>query len=307
MNKQKRRTRSALFILAFIVIMAIIMLLALSMLSASKSSIATSDEIRFVKVDDIQIAYKEFGTGEPVILIMGFSGTMDLWDTEFLKELSSHYKVIIFDNRGMGNSASSAKNFSIELFADDTTEFMDALGIDHAHVIGWSLGTYISQELVLRHPEKVDKLVLYAGDCGGTETIMPTNEILTKLTDESGTAEERNLRMLDLLFPKKWLEEHPDPTEYFPNVTETSLPESINRQNQAWLDWEGTCSRLSKITQPTLLITGTEDVLTPPQNSEIMARLIPNSQLKMVTGGGHGLMYQDLGFAESVVEFLENS
>ena len=88
---------------------------------------------------------------------------MDMWDTRLVNQLAQHYRVIVFDNRGMGNSTSSDRDYTIPLFADDTAAFMDALGIKKAHVMGWSMGTFVAQELALGYPEKVDKLILYAG------------------------------------------------------------------------------------------------------------------------------------------------
>ena len=221
---------------------------------------------RMVPVGDIDIAYKVFGKGDPLFLIMGYSGTMDLWAKDVLKELASQYKVIIFDNRGMGKTTASDKEFTIELFADDTRGLLDALGIERAHVLGWSLGTYIAQELTLRHPDRVEKLILYAGDCGGKEAIYPSPEILDLLGDTSAPTQERGEKLLTTLFPEKWLKEHPDPRTYFPEITETSSPENIERQYRAWQNWKGTHIRLPKITQPTLLITGANDINTPWQN-----------------------------------------
>jgi pimeloyl-ACP methyl ester carboxylesterase len=245
-----------------------------------------------IQVGDIDIAYKVFGEGDPLLLIMGYSGTMDLWATEMLKELASKYQVITFDNRGMGQTTASDKEFTIELFADDTRGLLDALGIERAYVLGWSLGTYIAQELALRCPDKVEKLILYAGDCGGKEAIYPSAEILDILGDTSASSPERGKKLLATLFPQEWLEEHPNPRTYFPEVTETSSPENIKRQYQAWQNWKGTYSRLAKITQPTLLITGADDINTPWQNSLIMVDLIPGAWLVQLEGGGHGVMYQ---------------
>ena len=261
--------------------------------------------IRMVAVGDIELAYQIFGEGDPLLLIMGYSGTMDLWAPEVLKELASKYQVIIFDNRGMGKTTASDKEFSIELFADDTRGFLDALGIERAHVLGWSLGTYIAQELGLRYPDRVEKLVLYAGDCGGKEAIYPGPEIMDALGDTSGSSRERGEKLLATLFPEKWLKEHPDPRTYFPKVTETSSPENIKRQYQAWQKWKGSYSRLAKITQPTLLITGADDVNTPWQNSLMMIDLIPGAWLVQLEGGGHGVMYQyPEKFSRIVLTFL---
>jgi pimeloyl-ACP methyl ester carboxylesterase len=260
---------------------------------------------RMVAVDDIEVAYKIFGEGEPLLLIMGYSGTMDLWAPEVLKELASKYQLIIFDNRGMGKTTASDKEFTIELFADDTRGLLDALSIERAHVLGWSLGTYIAQELTLRYPDRVEKLILYAGDPGGKEAIYPSPEIMDALGDTSASSRERGERLLATLFPEKWLKEHPDPRTYFPKVTETSSPENIERQYQAWQNWKGTYSRLAKITQPTLLITGADDVNTPWQNSPIMVDLIPGAWLVQLKGGGHGVMYQyPKKFSRIVLTFL---
>ena len=262
---------------------------------------------RMVPVGDIDIAYKVFGKGDPLLLIMGYSGTMDLWAIDVLKELASQYKVIIFDNRGMGKTTASDKEFTIELFADDTRGLLDALGIERAHVLGWSLGTYIAQELTLRHPDGVEKLILYAGDCGGKEAIYPSSEILDLLRDTSAPTQERGKKLLTTLFPQKWLKEHPDPRTYFPEITETSSPENIERQYQAWQNWKGTHSRLAKITQPTLLITGANDINTPWQNSVMMVNLIPGAWLVQLKGRGHGVMYQyPKKFSRIVLTFLEN-
>ena len=264
-------------------------------------------EAKMIPVGNINIAYKVLGEGDPLVLIMGYSGTMDLWTPEMLKELAAHYQVIIFDNRGMGKTTASDEEFTIELFADDTRGLLDALNIERAHVLGWSLGTYIAQEFALTYPDKVDKLILYAGDCGGKEAIYPSSEVLDILRDRSTPPHERGEKLLTTLFPSKWLEEHPDPRTYFPEVTETSSEENIERQYQAWQNWKGTYSRLPKITQPTLLITGADDINTPWQNSLMMVDLIPGAWLVQLKGGGHGVMYQyPKKFSRIVLTFLEN-
>ena len=258
-----------------------------------------------ITVGDIDIAYQTFGEGDPLLLIMGYSGTMDLWAPEVLGELASKYQVIIFDNRGMGKTTASDKEFTIELFADDTRGLLDALGIERAHVLGWSLGTYIAQELTLRYPDRVNKLILYAGDCGGKEAIYPGPDIMEALEETSSLSPETARRLLATLFPKKWLKEHPDPRTYFPRVTEISSAQNIKRQYQSWQKWEGTYDRLPKITQPTLLITGSEDVNTPWQNSLIMIELIRAAWLVQLEGGGHGVMYQyPENFSRILLTFL---
>ncbi len=164
--------------------------------------------VKKVRVDDIEVAYKDFGQGKPLLLIMGYGSTMDLWPPAVLANLSAHHRVIIFDNRGMGNTTTSDKQFSISLFADDAAGLLDALNISRADVLGWSMGADITQELALRHPGKVDRLILYAGTVGGNESIPASPAVLEQLTNSSGSARERGERLFSLLFPAAWLRDH---------------------------------------------------------------------------------------------------
>ena len=263
-------------------------------------------KVQTTPVGDIKIAYKIYGHGEPLIMIMGFSGTMDFWDARVIKKLAEHYQVIVFDNRGMGLTSDSPKEYTIKLFADDTAGLMKAIKIKRAHILGWSMGTNIAQELVLDYPEMTDKLILYAADPGGQEAIQPIPEVMQKLNDTSGTTRERGLRSLAILFPEKWLQAHPDISKYFPKVTETASPQNVDRQAQAMATWTGSFSRLKQIKSPTLIITGTEDILTPPENSPIIAKRILKANLVEIPGGGHGLMYQEPDkFSQIVLDFLK--
>jgi pimeloyl-ACP methyl ester carboxylesterase len=263
-----------------------------------------------IKTGDITIAYKEYGssrTGVPLVMIMGYGVTMDLWPPAVLESFASHHRVLIFDNRGMGYTSASDKDFSIELFTDDTVGFMDALGIGRAHILGWSMGTFIAQELALRHPERVESLVLFAGYCGGQEAVRADEKIWRMLFDLSGTIPERMQRMLTLLFPPRWLTDHPEPSLYMPSFTEPIKDESLLRQSQAINLWQGTFSRLPAMTQPTLIITGTDDAVVPAANALILGERIPGASVVQIRGGGHGVIYQaPEQFGDYVLTFLHH-
>jgi pimeloyl-ACP methyl ester carboxylesterase len=248
--------------------------------------------IQMANVNEIEMAYKTFGEGEPLVMIIGYGSSMDLWPPKFLDKLSRSYKIVVFDNRGMGYSTAPAGNFSIEEMADDVAGLLDALEIEEAHVLGWSMGSLVAQEVALRHPEKVNKLVLYASNCGGAEAFQPAPQVLEELTNTSGTPEEVGMRLFGLLFPPEFLRENPEFYREFPTPMEPSHPENMGRQAEAVGSWNGSCDRLYQIECPALLVAGTEDVITPPDNSLIMAERIPGSWLVRFDGGGHGLMYQ---------------
>ncbi len=245
-----------------------------------------------VRVDDIDIAYKIFGKGEPLLLIPGFSMTMDIWDPVTLYKLSSNHTIIIFDNRGIGKTTVGTKTWSIEQSANDTAGLIDALGIQKpVDILGASWGGYIAQELTLMHPQKVNKLILYGTDCGGNATILSP-----QLGPEVGRSVESGNATIDtfvsVLFPEEWVREN---AAYVQEVFSAATPvpeENIQQQAQTTYNWQGACDRLSSITKPTLVITGTDDIVRPPANSIILAEKIPGAWLVQIRGGGHYVMFQ---------------
>jgi pimeloyl-ACP methyl ester carboxylesterase len=266
----------------------------------------SSSEAKMAHVGDIDMAYRTLGEGPPVVLIMGSGSTMDLWPPAVLAQLSASHQVILFDNRGMGRTTAPPGDFSIGQFADDTAGLMDALGIKSARVLGWSMGAFVAQELALNHPDKVDRLTLYAGDCGGPQAVPPSADVLEQLTDTSGTPQQRGMRLFNLLFPEEWLKSHPDFYKQFPVPQESSSPENIGRQAGACGTWAGTYDRLPGISKPTLVITGTEDRVAPPANALILVERIPRSWLVRVKDAGHGLMYQlPDQFSRLVLDFFD--
>ncbi|MGB8027931.1 MAG: alpha/beta hydrolase, partial [Nitrososphaeraceae archaeon] len=98
------------------------------------------------------------GNGSPILLINGFSAPLDFWDPTLISKLASNHTVITFDNRGIGNTTSGNKQFSIQQFADGTSRLMEALKIKKTDVMGWSMGGMIAQEVALSNPDKVGKL-----------------------------------------------------------------------------------------------------------------------------------------------------
>jgi pimeloyl-ACP methyl ester carboxylesterase len=182
---------------------------------------------------------------------------------------------------------------------------MDVLGIPKAHIMGLSMGASIALELVLSRPDRVGKLILVAGQCGGREAVQMRPEVWATLSDKSGTPEELAGRMFSLLFPPQWLSTH-DPWKYCPEVRETIGEEIAARQADAFRSWPGCCGRLAEIRAPVLVITGTEDTVIPPENSSILGRGIAGAQVIPFYGAGHGLMYQvPEEFAGAVISFLE--
>ncbi len=182
---------------------------------------------------------------------------------------------------------------------------MNALSIQEGHVLSWSMGSLVAQELVLKYPEKVDKLILYAAHCDAN-MFPPSLEVMEKLRDTSGTPEEQGMRWISLMFPRDWLDSHGDRVkEVFFRPMGSTPPQSIGKQAMAIGNWKGCSDRLPQIKSQTLLVAGADDILVPPKNSQYMASRIPKAQLVMLEKGGHGVMFQFPDkFAQTAISFL---
>jgi pimeloyl-ACP methyl ester carboxylesterase len=269
-------------------------------------------ETKKVRVGDIDIAYKIFGKGKPLLLIPGFSMTMDMWDPKMLNRLSSNHTVLVFDNRGIGQTSAGndPQKFSISQFANDTAGFLAALQIDDASnnnqpidILGLSLGGFIAQEFVLAYPDKVDRLILLVSSCGGKESMPPQISPEAFRSMVSGNTSKE--LFLSTLFPKEWINKNIDYISKNFVFPMGKIPaQNLLLQSQAAGNWTA-CDRLSNITNPTLIVAGTEDITAPPANSVMMAERIPGAWLVQMRGGGHGLIFQYPNeFSEIVKTFL---
>ena len=266
----------------------------------------TSEKI--VQAGDVDIAYKMFGNGEPILLISGGSADKNAWDPSFINDLSSNHTVIVFDNRGVGNTTIGSKPYTIEQLANDTAGLLDALKIQNANVLGYSLGSYVAQQLALTPPEKVNRLILAGSSCGGKES-MPKppeflnlqNELVNKISNNVTISREENIELLNATLGAGWLRLHPESLE---NVTEgkgffgSISPEAQEGQNNighSWeaTNWDGVCEELTKLAKPTLIITGTDDnYYQPHENSLILAEKIPGAWLVQIENASHAVMDQ---------------
>ncbi len=245
-----------------------------------------------VKVGDIMMSYKTFGKGKPILLVHGYGGSMDVWDTTMLKILAENHTVIVFNNRGVGNTTLGERRYSIPQLAEDAAGLLDTLGIPKTDVLGWSVGGMIAQELALHYPDKVDKLILYATSCGGQDSLLPEKDALAVFANRSGTPDERLARIVPFLFTNEWISAHPDYWTAIPRNTQISSNGTLDLELDAGLSWGGICNELGQIKRPTLVITGTEDLAMPPANSLTIAERIPGAWLIQLEHGGHGMMYQ---------------
>lgn len=242
-------------------------------------------------VNDIEMAYAEWGSGYPLFMIMGYAGCIEVWDPVFIEKLAEHFRVIAFDNRGMGFSTMGTKEYTFPQLADDLAGFMDVLNIEKAIVLGYSMGSYEALEFAVRHPQKTSHLVLYAADCGGPEAILCDPAVREALSNPPEDVQDAERMFIEHLFPSKWLRENPNPQIY---PQDRPIPPSANIKAQyiGWTKWKGVFSHLKDLDMPVLNITGSDDIMVPPENSYIISRQAKKSWLVKIENSGHGVMYQ---------------
>ena len=260
-----------------------------------------------VNVNGCNFYYEIHGNGDPLVLIMGLRRNIEWWYRQ-IPELSRHFQVIAFDNRGAGRSDKPGMEYSIRLFADDTAGIMDALDISKASILGVSMGGYVAQELAINYPAKVQCLVLGCTGPGGDMAVVMTPERMEKFTANKGLGpEEILLKDMDIYFSDDYVSRHAEKIEEFAEISMRYYQpaEAFFRQYDACLRHD-TGDRLHLISVPVLILTGDDDPLVPPRNSNILEGLIAGADLMVFPGGRHCFFieYADQ-FNKKVVEFLK--
>ena len=274
-----------------------------------------------VHVGDIDIAYKMLGKGDPVLLFNGASDGMDAWHPSFLEGLSSDHTVIAFDTRGIGNSTTGSKPYTYQQLANDSASLLDALKIPKADVMGYSLGSYIAEQLAIMFPDKVNSLLLVGSSCGGKdhtpkppEFIKLQSDIVNKSLNNVSISHEEMKELVSASLGSGWIRLHPESLDIPANITTLQqlkpglLPEIANNQNNVgkhWEDnpnWSGACDELAKLAKPTLVITGTDDNMYQPHvNSLKIVEKIPGAWLVQIEDAGHAVMDQ---YPEEIAKIL---
>jgi pimeloyl-ACP methyl ester carboxylesterase len=265
-----------------------------------------------VRVGDIDVAYKMFGKGEPILLFNGASDGMDAWDPSLLKGISSNHTVIVFDQRGIGNTTLGTNPYTPQQLANDTAGLLDALKIPKADVMGYSLGSYLAQQLTMMYPDKVNSLILVASSCGGKdhtpkppEFIKLQSDVVNQSLNNVSITQEQIKSFVSASLGSGWIKLHPESLEGFENITTFQQfkpavnPDMVNNQNNLgkhWEDnpnWSGACDELAKLAKPTLVITGTDDNLYQPHvNSLKIVEKIPGAWLVQIKVAGHAVVDQ---------------
>lgn len=244
----------------------------------------------YVFVNGINMYYEIEGEGFPLLALPGMGSSLEIWSPQYRNTLKAQYRLLLMDYRGIGRSDAPDIEYSVPMLARDIAELMIAVGIDRANIMGLSLGGMIAQELALTWPEKVEKLVLCATHCG-TKHYIPFPDRKTKERQEVEDVYADSI--VAGMYPREFIENNP--TKIADIVTRETFfhipPEIFERHYQAARSFDS-YERLEQLKCPTLILTGDQDLMVNPENSRLLAQLIPQSKLEIIPGGGHGFLEQ---------------
>ena len=263
-------------------------------------------------VNGVSINYRVDGQGEPLLLIMGLAGSMQSWI--FQKHVfRKHFRVIAFDNRGVGRSDKPIGPYSMRMMADDTVGLMDHLGIEKTHILGVSMGGMIAQEIAINYPDRVKKLVLGCTFAREDETGGHTSHYFKGLGVESDCTDDELRKVstkmvlttdFSLAFNNRLYRMIVSRLTW---VYAILLPTNgVHAQFVAIVDHD-TLDRLHRIEAPTLIITGTQDRIIKHSSTEVIANRITNAKLVKLDGGPHAFFVtMKSRFNREVLDFLKD-
>jgi 3-oxoadipate enol-lactonase len=253
-----------------------------------------------------QLRYVDEGKGPCVVLIHGLAGDLSAWDAQ-VRLLRAHFRVVAFDNRGAGRSTQVDEPLSTRDLAGDTLGLMDHLGIEHAQVVGRSMGGAVAQHMALLAPRRVDTLVLCASfarlDALGRRVLSNMREAL----EWRGSWADHARHSVQNFVSAGFFNAYPDRVAAIERLLggETRLPACYSRQNEA-CQLHDTAAELARITQPALVMAGAVDPICSPAATRILSEGLPNAVTEMFEGASHFfLMEQPERFNRLLLAWLQ--
>lgn len=259
-----------------------------------------------VKVNDINMYYEIHGEGEPLVLIHGSCFDLTAWSLQ-VPAFSAKYRVITFDNRGAGRTDTTKPPYSARQMADDVKGLMDVIGIRNAHILGFSMGGAIAQELAVMHPEYVRSLILAGSYARLTPIGLSRTRLILQMFMEGVNPEFVIRNIFQWGFSERFFEDDKNVDTAVKNFLAPLYPQTqdgFEGQIHANIDYDGR-DHINKISAPAMIISGREDLTVSVRCAEELASKIPNSELIILENAAHSFIFEESErFNRIVLEFL---
>lgn len=262
-----------------------------------------------VNANGIEFYYEILGEGEPLVLLEGLSYASWMWYRQ-VDELAKHFKVIIFDNRGVGKTDKPDMKYSIELFADDAAEVLNALGIKRAHILGVSMGGYVAQKFTIKYPQMVDKLILCSTSYGGVKSYPIPDQTFYLMMKGGGKYNSIDRMKLAISTALNLSTIH-DNEDVLIKIAEEKMKDpqpkyAYRSQLIAGASFDA-ADRVNQIKSETLIIAGKGDRVLPYENAFLLNEQIQNSRVEILEGSGHLLFMERPDVTNKlIVDFLHS-
>ncbi|HEY4408386.1 MAG TPA: alpha/beta fold hydrolase [Acidimicrobiia bacterium] len=253
----------------------------------------------------VKLYWESVGEGPAVLLVAGQGMTVDGWWAT-IPVLARSFRVIAFDHRDTGRSSRMLWPYSVAQLADDAAAVLDAAGEQRAHMYGISFGSLVAQEMALRHPDRVEALVLGASTAGGLATTMPSS-LPRSFFARAGAMgpEEAEWAAVAYTYAERTRRFHPERIVADIAHRSSSPPEALGYLHQALaVAGHDAYDRLYQVVAPTLVVHGEQDVVVPPANAIVLAERIPDAQLRLWPGAGHMYIIDEPRADRDIARFL---
>lgn len=262
----------------------------------------------------IDYAFREMGTGQvPLVLLQHFRGNLDSWDPELINALARSRQVITFDNVGVGATTGNTPN-SVDQMAHDALSFVNTIDVDQFDVLGFSIGSFVAQEMALIRPDAVRRLVLASSAPRGARGMHGWSPEVIGLVGKRETSPDRYLKVFYTGSASSQLAGQESMKRMFARKIDRDQPttwETRLAQYDAVCDWgipsHALLQRLSSIRVPVFVANGDSDPMILPHFSHLLAGLIPQASVKIYPDSAHGFLFQHHAeFAADVETFLDD-
>jgi pimeloyl-ACP methyl ester carboxylesterase len=270
---------------------------------------------RFVDADGIRFAYRRFGNpiGTPMVLLQHFMGNLDNYDPAITDALAMGREVILTDNAGVGLSSGAAPE-TVAGMARDGASLIDALGLEHVDLFGFSMGGYVAQQIAVDRPELVRRLILVGTGPRGGDGM---GQLAPEVVPLFGTVyEPQDLMWLAIFFSpseasqaagRRFLERIRARTEDRDvPVSQATVAAHLAAARQWGAAAPDGFDYLKGIPHPTLVVNGSNDIVVPTINSYILQQNLPNAELILFSDSNHGSHFQFTErFTRYVTDFVD--
>ena len=259
-----------------------------------------------ITVNDTDFYYETHGSGHPVIFIAGYSCDHTTW-LPILDKMSKHFKVMLFDNRGVGQTQDDNSPLSIEKMAQDVMALSAQLGFEKPHIVGQSMGGCIAQTVAINHSDKIGKLCLLTTSAKWRTAMRYGFQSLLNMREDAISFDLIFDATQPWIFGEAFLQNTNNLTQLKKAMLNNLYPQTLQDQKRqfAMIEKFDTRNQLSNITSATLVAYGIQDIVSLPSDSHFIANNIPHAQL-VEFDCAHGIMFeQPVKLAQTLISFLK--